>query len=121
MSSLFSLVTLIGGQHDPPQSAQNQESTPVVIDGSEPIFSMYLEKAEKEDEKMTDNWKADADGIIIFVRLCPSPMFHTDSSVTDWSILRCGRFLDLRVDSGHPTESPGHVQLLPCQYLSDLG
>jgi hypothetical protein len=30
---------------------------------------MYLERAEEEDKKMVENWKADADGILIFVRL----------------------------------------------------
>ena len=80
---------------------------------------MYLEMAEEEDKKMTENWKADADGILIFVRLCSSFIPHNDSSVIDWFILRCCRFLDLRVHSGHPTEPTGHLQLLPCQYISD--
>jgi len=31
---------------------------------------MYLEMATEEDKKMAENWKADADGILIFVRLC---------------------------------------------------
>ncbi|KAF8259820.1 hypothetical protein EI94DRAFT_964980 [Lactarius quietus] len=39
------------------------------IDGSGPIFSMYLERAKEEDKKMTENWKADADGILIFTGL----------------------------------------------------
>ena len=121
MSLPFSLTTLVGGYHYPLQSAQNQASAPGVshfIDGSGPIFSMYLERAEEEDKKMAENWKADADGILIFVRLCSSPMLHTDSSVIDWFILRCCCILDLSVDSGHPTEPTGHLQLLPCQYLS---
>ena len=29
---------------------------------------MYLEMATEEDKKMVENWKADADGILIFVR-----------------------------------------------------
>ena len=29
---------------------------------------MYLERAKEVDEKMAENWKADADGILIFVR-----------------------------------------------------
>ena len=29
---------------------------------------MYLEMATEEDKKMAENWKADADGILIFVR-----------------------------------------------------
>ena len=29
---------------------------------------MYLERAKEFDEKMVENWKADADAILIFVR-----------------------------------------------------
>ena len=29
---------------------------------------MYLEMATEEDKKMVESWKADADGILIFVR-----------------------------------------------------
>ena len=39
------------------------------VDGSGPIFSMYMEMATEEDKKMAENWKADADGVLIFVRL----------------------------------------------------
>ncbi len=31
---------------------------------------MYLDMATEEDKKMVEGWKADADGILIFVRLC---------------------------------------------------
>ena len=30
---------------------------------------MYSEMATEEDKKMVESWKADADGILIFVRL----------------------------------------------------
>ena len=52
--------------------APNQASYDVsnFADGSGHIFSMYLEMATEEDKKMVENWKADADGILIFVRLC---------------------------------------------------
>ena len=30
---------------------------------------MYLEMATEDDKKMVEDWKADADGILIFVRL----------------------------------------------------
>ncbi|KAF8259905.1 hypothetical protein EI94DRAFT_1444907, partial [Lactarius quietus] len=39
------------------------------IDGSGPIFSMYMEMATEEDKKMAEGWKADADGILIFTGL----------------------------------------------------
>ena len=81
---------------------------------------MYLEMASEEDKKNAENWKADADGILIFVRLyLPILCFliHADSLIIDRFILRCCRVVDLGVDSGHSTEPTGHIQLLPCQYL----
>jgi len=30
---------------------------------------MYLNMAEEEDIKMTESWKGDADGMLVFVRL----------------------------------------------------
>jgi hypothetical protein len=63
--------TQVGDNQYPPHSAQNQAPLGVsnFVDGSGPIFSMYLEMATEEDKKMVENWKADADGILIFVRL----------------------------------------------------
>ncbi|KAN0139085.1 hypothetical protein V8E53_003087 [Lactarius tabidus] len=54
-----------------PQSAQNQAPHlgSNFVDGSGQIFSMYLEMATEEDKKMVENWKADADGILIFTGL----------------------------------------------------
>ncbi|KAF8258299.1 hypothetical protein EI94DRAFT_1835100 [Lactarius quietus] len=55
-----------------PQSVQNEASAhgaSTFIDGSGPIFSMYLEWADEEDEKRSENWKADAKGILIFTGL----------------------------------------------------
>ena len=37
---------------------------------------MYLEKATEHDKKMAEDWKADADGILIFVRLSSNLGLH---------------------------------------------
>ncbi|KAH9051063.1 hypothetical protein EDB87DRAFT_1104016 [Lactarius vividus] len=60
-----------GDYQYPPQSAHNQEFRGVsnFVDGSGHIFSMYMEMATEEDKKMAENWKADADGILIFTGL----------------------------------------------------
>lgn len=31
---------------------------------------MYMEMAKEEDKKMVESWKADAEGILFFVRYC---------------------------------------------------
>jgi hypothetical protein len=36
-------------------------------DSSGPLFSLYSKIAEEEDNKGTDRWQKDADGILIFV------------------------------------------------------
>ena len=46
-------------------------------DGSGPIFSMYLERTKEVDKDRAESWKADADGILIFVRLCSLPQYFT--------------------------------------------
>ena len=71
LPQLSFLSPQIGADQYPPQTAPNQASRNVssFVDGSGPIFSMYLEMATEEDVKMVENWKADADGILIFVRL----------------------------------------------------
>ncbi|KAF8261672.1 hypothetical protein EI94DRAFT_1745461 [Lactarius quietus] len=55
----------------PPQSTRNRatEGEANFIDGSGPIFSMYMEMATEEDKKMAEAWQADADGILIFTGL----------------------------------------------------
>ncbi|KAI0265913.1 hypothetical protein BC834DRAFT_1032936 [Gloeopeniophorella convolvens] len=35
-------------------------------DGSGALFTMYNERAAEEDQKMTESWKGDADGILVF-------------------------------------------------------
>ena len=59
-------------RHEQPQSVQNQLLRPPQResnfgDSSGPLFSLYSKIAEEEDNKMTDRWQKDADGILIFV------------------------------------------------------
>ena len=70
---------------------------------------MYFQMATEEDKKMVESWKADADGILIFVRLSSDLVLHANSMVIDWSILRRCRNVDLGVNTGYSTESSGHL------------
>ena len=70
---------------------------------------MYLEMATEEDKKMVEDWKADADGILRFVRLSSHLMLHTDSIVTDRFILCRCCIVDLGVDSRYQTEPTRHL------------
>ncbi|KAN0140928.1 hypothetical protein V8E53_001372 [Lactarius tabidus] len=42
---------------------------PKLVDGSDPLFSMYNERAKDHDEKMAESWKGDAEGILVFTGL----------------------------------------------------
>ncbi len=90
------------------------------VDGSGPIFSMYLDMATEEDKELAESWKADADGILIFVRFSPHsyPMRYPNSCVIDRLILCRSRVPDLSFRQGHSTKPAGHIQLLPSKYLS---
>ena len=37
-------------------------------DGSDVLFSLYNEKAEEYDQKLAENWRVDAQGIMLLVR-----------------------------------------------------
>ena len=54
----------------PPDQPRPSQGVSDFTDGADPLFCMYLERAEEYDQKMTDRWKADADGILVFVSAC---------------------------------------------------
>lgn len=56
-----------GDDYYSPNQPQAPQGETGFTDGSGPLFSMYLERAREKDEKMADRWKADADGILVFV------------------------------------------------------
>ncbi|KAF8265152.1 hypothetical protein EI94DRAFT_370118 [Lactarius quietus] len=60
-----------GDYQHPPTSTPNKatQAEANFIDGSGPIFSMYMGMATEEDKKMAESWKDDADGILIFTGL----------------------------------------------------
>jgi hypothetical protein len=71
LSPLSPANTPIGDRQYILWSAQYQEwrGESDFVDISGPIFSMYMEMAEEEDKKMAKSWKADVEGILVFVRL----------------------------------------------------
>ncbi|KAI0258398.1 hypothetical protein BC834DRAFT_835695, partial [Gloeopeniophorella convolvens] len=53
----------------PSSQSTSGQSEKSFSDPSGPLFSMYLERAEEEDRRMVENWKGDADGILVFTGL----------------------------------------------------
>jgi hypothetical protein len=69
-SNSLVLTDVVDEQNDQGPPAPTQPGERVKAgDSSDPLFTMYSKFAEDEDKKMTDRWKKDADGIIIFVCL----------------------------------------------------
>ena len=82
---------------------------------------MYLQLAGEEDKKMTENWKGDVDGILIFVsRHSTCRAFtHIHPEEKDWFILCCRRSASRCVRPGPQAELTGHLSVLPCKHLSN--
>ena len=84
---------------------------------------MYLQLAGEEDKKMTENWKGDADGILIFVSrrfACGSTATRTTNpEFGDRFILCSRRNPSHSVCAGPQAELSGHLSILPCKHLSD--
>ncbi|KAN0137371.1 hypothetical protein V8E53_004816 [Lactarius tabidus] len=65
----FDTPELGGGNYPIPNANAAPGGETNFSDGSEPLFSMYLERADDEDQKMVDSWKGDAEGILVFTGL----------------------------------------------------
>lgn len=48
-------------------------------DSSDGLWSIYLTEAEKQDAEITENWKGDTDGILVFVSRTPIPLARSPS------------------------------------------
>jgi hypothetical protein len=65
----FTNVYKIDGNQMGPAPNQASQGESSFGDSSGPLFSIYSKTAEEEDNKNAENWKNDADGILIFVSL----------------------------------------------------
>jgi len=46
---------------------QDLPELPKSVDKSEGLFTMYLERSDEDDRKVTENWKGETDAMLIFV------------------------------------------------------
>ena len=69
--AVFGHLTGCSGRHRdsyPPEPGRNQASQRAsFVDGSGPLFSMYVDMTAEQDRDMAKSWKGDADGILVFV------------------------------------------------------
>jgi len=116
------LASLTPRPGHPPQSGQSHppQGESGFVDGSGPLFSMYLQLASEEDKKMTESWKGDADGILIFVsRHSSSASTHVHPETEDWFILRLRRGIRCGIRPGPQAKFPGYLGVLPRKHLSN--
>jgi hypothetical protein len=82
---------------------------------------MYLKMAEDEDNKMTDRWQKDADGILIFVSAyiaLHSPSEVTNMNTVDWFILGFCRGIGRGLSPGPQAKFTGYLSILSREHLS---
>jgi hypothetical protein len=80
---------------------------------------MYVKMTEEEDNKMTDRWQKDGDGILIFVS--PYLGLHVgvaNVNIVDRSILCCPRGIAYGLGSRSQAKSAGHLCILSCKHIS---
>jgi len=58
-------VLIPAPDHNPPSQSESEGS---FTDGSDMLFSLYNEKAAEHDQKLAENWREDAQGIMVLVR-----------------------------------------------------
>jgi hypothetical protein len=77
-SSAILPTCILGLLRNPQERKKEQDPLPEFADSSGPLFYMYREMAEEEDNKMAERWQKDAEGIIIFVspQLLSIPFTH---------------------------------------------
>ena len=81
---------------------------------------MYLQLAAEEDKKITENWKGDADGILIFVSHSTfGASTHIHPKVKDRFILCRRSSIGCGIRPGPQAKFPGHLSILPRKHLSD--
>lgn len=88
-------------------------------DGSGAMFSIYLKTAEEEDTKMTDGWKGDADGILVFVRTRGNALLLRLLTwlPVDWFVLGHRRWFPSCGEPGPSTKLSGHFCLLSRSHI----
>lgn len=83
---------------------------------------MYLTEAEKQDKEVTESWKGDTDGILVFVRLtlhllCIFSLIFK-SHIKDWTVLRHRRCLHHRKLSEPISCFGRYDKCAPCSNIS---
>ena len=90
-------------------------------DGTEDLFSMYLDRVIEEDRRMVEGWKGDAEGMLTFVGLqITSHAAAYNLEITGWSLLCRGRSIACSDCPGYSAEPARHLSFLSRTYLSAI-
>jgi len=119
----FSTCKVYHGRHEQPQhqSTRPPQGESNFGDSSGPLFSLYSKIAEEDDNKMTDRWQKDADGILIFVSdhvAIPTAMY-INCNTADRPIFCCRFRATRRVCPGSQAKSTTYLRILSRKHLSN--
>lgn len=118
-SSPITAISQPGPTLAPNQQSQPPQGLSEFSDSSGPLFSIYLNVADKEDKKMITRWRKDAGEILIFVS--PRVGVHMSSYMTynsvDWFIFRCGCCTARRDRSIPDPQQSGYLFILSQKHL----
>jgi len=114
------VISSPGGRHtaytDGPHGQYAEANGPGNVDKSEALFSMYLERADADDQAETERWKNESDVLLVFV----SSLINLLSNATpmlmlnnvDWSLLRGSRDFSWYFYYGPSTKSTANFDSL---------
>ena len=95
---------------------------PQAADKSGALFSMYLERADDDDNKVTERWNKECGAILIFVGILANwPLNKTPMLMPndiDWPFLSSSRGSSCCFCLGSSAESAGYVSDLCRKYVS---
>ena len=95
-----------------------------LVDKSEALYGMYLERADKDDIKITEKWKNECDVMLIFVSTLTRSISSATSVSTlkdvDRSVFSCSLSPSCSFCPGHTAELTRYHGSLYREYLSYL-
>jgi hypothetical protein len=124
---LISLLSSLSMAENQPAEQHQREDLnawePKAADKSDALFSLYLERADDDDNKVTERWKKECDAILIFVGTLTDSHSNTATTLilnrVDRSFLGSPRSASCCFCLGPSAESTGYLSNLRHKHLSN--
>ena len=100
------------------QAEEVIKSPPSSVDKSEALFTMYLDRADEDDKKITERWKGECDAILIFVSHSYHPSSTTFELTHAYRLVFSRRLLRLFLP--FPSRAFSRVHRIPRHSISKI-